>query len=214
MREKRRGSEGVSTLWTAAGTALVAYALGSFPTAFLVGRLTRGIDVRTEGEGNVGARNVFHEVGAGWGMAVSAVDMGKGAGVALLYGRSPLWQLGTAAAFLVIGHAYPVWLGFVGGKGVACAGGFAIALFPWSALVAAGATLVVWLITHRFLPTLITMTVLTFACAPVFGYPVAVMGVALGAFALVALKRVIDEPRMRRIEAETGWDRVQGGTRS
>ena len=129
----------METAWTALTTALVAYALGSFPTAYLVGRLTRGIDLRSAGEGNVGARNTFHEVGPGWGVAVTAADMGKGAAVALLYGRYPLWQLGVAAAFLVLGHAYPVWLRFVGGKGVACAGGFTVALFPWSGLVAAGA---------------------------------------------------------------------------
>ncbi len=199
---------------TVLSTALVAYALGSFPTAYLVGRLARGIDLRREGEGNVGARNAFHEVGPWWGVAVTAVDMGKGAGVALLYGRSPLWQLAVGAAFLVIGHAYPVWLRFVGGKGLACAGGFTVALFPWSALVAAGATGVAWLLTRRFLPTLVTMAVLVFALAPLFGYELPVIGVALGAFALVALKRVLDEPRMRRIEAETGWDRVRGGSRA
>ena len=194
-------------------TALVAYALGSFPTAYLVGRLARGVDLRREGEGNVGARNAFHEVGPWWGVAVTAVDMGKGAAVALLYGKSPLWQLSVGAAFLVIGHAYPVWLRFVGGKGVACAGGLTVALFPWSALVAAGATGITWLLTRRFLPTLVTMAGLTFALAPVLGYEWRLIAVALGAFALVALKRVVDEPRMRRIEAETGWDRVRGGSR-
>lgn len=201
-------------LWTGMSTALVAYALGSIPAAFLAGKLARGIDIRQAGEGNVGARNAFHEVGHRWGLVVFAVDIGKGAAVAVLYGRSALWQLGVGAAFLVIGHAYPVWLRFVGGKGVACAGGLAVALFPWSGLVAAGASAGAWLLTRRFLPTLVTMAVLTFACAPLFGYELPVIGVALGAFALVALKRVIDEPRMRRIEAATGWDRVHGGSRA
>jgi glycerol-3-phosphate acyltransferase PlsY len=204
----------VDTLWTGVATALIAYALGSIPTAFLVGRLVRGVDVRRAGEGNVGGRNVFHEVGHGWGVVVSLIDMGKGAGVALLFGRSPLWQLAVGAAFLVIGHAYPVWLGFVGGKGVACAGGFAIALFPLAALIGGAACGVVWLLTHRFLPTLIAVAVVSFALAPFFGTGLPVIGVALGAFALVALKRVADEPRMRRIEAQTGWDRVQGGSRA
>ena len=204
----------MDTAWTALTTALVAYALGSFPTAYLVGRLVRGIDLRRAGEGNVGARNAFHEVGPGWGVAVTAVDIGKGAAVALLYGRSPLWQLGVAAAFLVIGHAYPVWLRFVGGKGLASAGGFLMALFPWAALIGAGACGAVWLLTHRFLPTVVAMAVVTFLAAPFTGGEWPVIGVALGAFVLVALKRVIDEPRMRRIEAETGWDRVRGGSRA
>lgn len=196
------------------GTALVSYALGSFPTAYLIGKLVRGMDVRRVGEGNVGGRNVFHEVGPGWGVAVAVVDMAKGAAVALLFGRSPLWQLAVAAVFLVLGHAYPVWLRFVGGKGVACAGGFAIALFPWAALVGGAAAGVVWLITHRFLPTLVTATVVSFALAPFLGTELPVIAVALGAFALVAVKRVLDEPRMRRLEASTGWDRARGGSRA
>ena len=204
----------METTWTVLVTALVAYALGSIPTAYLVGRLVRGVDLRRAGEGNVGARNAFHEVGPGWGVAVTAVDIGKGAAVALLYGRSPLWQLGVAAAFLVIGHAYPVWLRFVGGKGLASAGGLLIALFPWAALIGAGACGAAWLLTHRFLPTVVAMAVVTFLAAPFTGGEWPVIGVALGAFVLVALKRVIDEPRMRRIEAETGWDRVHGGSRA
>ncbi len=200
--------------WTVLGTALVAYAFGSFPTAYLVGRLARDIDIREVGEGNVGARNTFHEVGPWWGVVVTVVDMGKGSAVALLYGRSPLWQLGVGAAFLVVGHAYPVWLRFVGGKGVACAGGFGVALFPWPGMVGAGASGVAWLLTRRFLPTLVTMCVLAFACVPLFGYSYQVMGVVLGAFLLVSVKRILDEPRMRRIEAETGWDRVHGGSRA
>lgn len=202
------------TTWAVISAALVGYGLGSFPSAYLAGRLARGIDIRQAGEGNVGARNAFHEVGPWWGVAVTAVDMGKGAAVALLYGRSPLWQLAVGAAFLVLGHAYPIWLRFEGGKGLACAGGLTVALFPWSGLAAAGASGVAWLLTRRFLPTLITICVLIFALAPLFGYAYPVMGVALGAFALVALKRVVDEPRMQRIEAQTGWDRVRGGSRA
>lgn len=204
----------MDTLWTGVSTALVAYALGSIPTAYLVGKLVRGIDVREAGEGNVGARNAFHEVGHRWGVVVFAVDIGKGAAVALLYGRSPLWQLAVAALFLVLGHAYPVWLRFVGGKGLACAGGFTIALFPWAALIGGAASGAVWLITHRFLPTLVTVTVVAFAVAPLLGGELPALGVALGAFLVVALKRVIDEPRMRHIEEGTGWDRARGGSRA
>ena len=195
-------------------TALVAYALGSIPTAYLVGRFAGGVDLREAGEGNVGARNAFHEVGHRWGLVVFAVDIAKGAAVALLFRNSPLWQLAVAAFFLILGHAFPVWLGFVGGKGLACAGGFTIALFPWAALIGGAASGAVWLVTRRFLPTLITVTVVTFVAAPFTGGGLPVIGVALGTFVLVALKRVVDEPRMRRIEARTGWDRVHGGSRA
>jgi glycerol-3-phosphate acyltransferase PlsY len=206
------GGVALETLWTVLGTALVAYALGSIPTAYLVGKLARGIDLREAGEGNVGARNAFHEVGHRWGLVVFAVDIAKGAAVALLFAHSPLWQLAAAALFLVLGHAYPVWLGFVGGKGLACAGGFTIALFPWAALIGGVASGAVWMATRRFLPTLVTVTVVAFVAAPFTGGELPVIGVALGTFVLVALKRAVDEPRMRRIEARTGWDRVRGGS--
>jgi glycerol-3-phosphate acyltransferase PlsY len=206
------GDGRVDTLATAAGTALIAYLIGSLPSAYLVGRLVRGIDVRREGEGNVGARNVFHEVGNGWGIVVFALDFGKGAAAALLF-RDPTWQLAIAAVFLVVGHGFPVWLRFVGGKGMAAAGGFAAALFPVAALVGGAASGVVWLLTHRFLPTVVAVTVVTLAAAPLLGTGLEVVGAALLGFVAVAAKRILDEPRMRRIEAETGWDRERGGTR-
>ena len=192
--------------------ALIGYLFGSIPAAYLVGRYAAGVDVRVAGEGNVGSRNVFHEVGQRWGIVTFAIDLGKGAAVALLFRDRPLWQLCIAAAFLIVGHAYPVWLRFVGGKGLAAAGGLAIALLPWSALIGVVLCGAVWLVTHRFLPTVVTAVVVTFVAAPLVGHGWQMVGVALGAFLLVAVKRVIDEPRMREIEARTGWDRVHGGS--
>lgn len=195
-----------------AGIALGAYLMGSIPSAYVVGRLQSGIDIRHSGEGNVGARNVFHEVGPKWGIVVFLMDFGKGAIVALLFVNGPTYELAVAAVFLIIGHAYPVWLRFVGGKGLAAAGGFAAALMPWSTLAGGLASGVVWLATHRFLPTLITVTVLAIVLAPLTGVEWPVIGVVIGGFLVVAAKRIIDEPRMRRIEATTGWDRVHGGS--
>ena len=202
-----------SEVTTLAAVAAAAYLVGSFPAAYLVGRLRAGIDVRTAGEGNVGARNVFHEVGSGWGVTVFALDFGKGAAVALPLADGPLSRLAVAVTFVVLGHAYPVWLGFVGGKGVSAVGGVAAALMPVAAAAAGAASGAVWLATRRFLPTLVTVVVLTFVVAPFTGVGWGVMTVALGGFLLTAAKRVLDEPRMRRIEAETGWDRAMGGTR-
>jgi len=198
---------------TIAGIALGAYLLGSFPSAYLVGRLQAGVDIRRAGEGNVGARNVFHEVGQSWGVVVFGLDVGKGAAVALPLHNGPIWRLAIGVVFLIVGHAFPVWLGFVGGKGVAAAGGFTTALMPMAVLIAAAAGSLVWLVTRRFLPTLVTVVVLTFVAAPFTGVGWDIMAVALGGFVMTAAKRVFDEPRMRRIEAETGWDRARGGTR-
>jgi glycerol-3-phosphate acyltransferase PlsY len=191
----------------------IAYAIGSIPTAWLVGRLAAGVDVRIAGEGNVGARNVFHVVGRGWGAVVLAADIGKGIAAVLLFGGGPLWRLAVGGAFVVIGHAYPVWLGFVGGKGLAAAGGFLIALAPVAAAVGVLVAGLTWLVRGRFLPTAVAAIVVTFVAAPVTGTPWDELVVAFGLFLLVAVKRVTDEQRMREVEARTGWDRVRGGSR-
>ena len=199
-------------LATAGLTALVAYGLGSVPAAYLVGRAVGHLDIRTEGEGNVGARNVFHEVGWKWGVAVFAADCGKGAAAALLYRDAPVWQLVLAAFFLLVGHAYPVWLGFVGGKGLASALGFGIALMPEAGFVAVAAGGMIYGVTRRFLPSIVVAAPALFISAPFTGAEWPTIVISFGAFLLVALKRVIDEPRMRRIEEETGWDRARGGS--
>ena len=202
----------MDTFAAAVFAALIGYLFGSIPAAYLVGRFAAGVDVRVAGEGNVGSRNVFHEVGQRWGIVTFAIDFGKGVAVALLFRERPLWQLSIAVAFLIIGHAYPIWLRFVGGKGLASAGGVTAALLPLSVLIGIAVCGLVWLATHRFLPTVITVVVVSFLAAPLVGHEWEMMGVALGGFLLVAAKRVIDEPRMKEIEARTGWDRVRGGT--
>jgi len=199
-------------LIAAASIAALAYLVGSIPAAYLVGRFAAGIDVRRAGEGNVGARNVFHEAGHGWGLLVFAVDFAKGAAVALPFREGPVWRPAVAVTFLIIGHAYPVWLRFVGGKGLAAAGGFMAALMPGAVLIGGAVSGPVWLRTRRFLPTLVTATVVSFAAAALLRVSWTHMALALAGFLLVAAKRALDEPRMRRIEAETGWDRAHGGT--
>lgn len=120
----------------------VAYLLGSIPNAYLAG-MTRGIDIRTVGSKNVGATNVFRELGKGIGVAVMVLDVGKGLVAVLIANAttSSPWPL-VAAAAAIIGHVYPVWLGFKGGKGVAVAGGAVIGLAPIPALI----TVAVWVI--------------------------------------------------------------------
>jgi glycerol-3-phosphate acyltransferase PlsY len=198
---------------TAAATALVAYLIGSIPAAYLVGRMAGGLDVRVAGEGNAGARNVFHEVGPVWGVVVFGADFGKGLLVALLFRGDPLWQLGIAGVFVILGHGYPIWLRFVGGKGLASAIGFMVGLLPLAALVGTTAAAVTWLVSWRFLPTTVAAIVVTIVSAPLTGAPWAWIGISLGVFLTVALKRLADEARMREIESRTGWDRARGGSR-
>lgn len=111
-----------------------AYLCGSIPFAYLAG-LTRGIDIRTVGSKNVGATNVFRTLGRTIGVTVMVLDIAKGV-VAVLIAEaltgSP-WPV-VAAGAAIVGHVFPVWLRFKGGKGVAVAGGTVIALAPLAAL--------------------------------------------------------------------------------
>ncbi|NQV06437.1 glycerol-3-phosphate acyltransferase [bacterium] len=194
------------------GTAAYAYLMGSVPSAYLIARLVEGVDIRTEGEGNVGARNVFHVVGKKWGIVAFLLDFAKGVAVAVPFRDSPLEQIAVAGAFLIIGHAYPVWLRFIGGKGLAAAGGFAAGLMPLATGIGAGVGLIALAATRRFMPSLIPAVVMVFVAAPFTGVDWETIAVALGVFLVVAVKRVLDEPRMKAVEAETGWDRARGGT--
>jgi len=115
---------------------LLAYLLGSIPTGFVVGSLS-GIDIRRAGSGNVGATNVARVVGKAQGLLTLLGDVAKGFIPAYLAYRLGLTQAMTAtvafAAFL--GHLYPVFLKFRGGKGVATALGVFLGLAPMAAVV-------------------------------------------------------------------------------
>lgn len=198
---------------TILGIALFSYLVGSIPASYLIARHVLAVDVRQVGEGNAGARNVFHEVGHTWGLVTFLADFGKGALVAALFVGEGTGRLFLAGAFVFLGHAYPVWLRFVGGKGLATVGGFSVVLIPWAGVIGGAASGVVWGLTRRFLPTTVAAIVVAVAVAPFVGYRLMLVGVILGLFVLTGIKRGLDEPRMRRIEARTGWDRSRGGSR-
>ncbi len=126
---------------------VLGYVLGSIPTAYLVVRWKSQLDIREHGSGNVGTLNSYEVSGsAGVGLLVLVLDLLKGVGVAvlspaLLGATLPYSAIAGVAA--VIGHNYPVWLGFRGGRGLAPAAGVAIVVYwglvPfWLALWAAG----------------------------------------------------------------------------
>ncbi len=114
---------------------VAAYLLGSIPFAYLAGR-ARGIDLRTVGSGNLGAANVFRNLGRGMGIAVMAADILKGvAAVVLARAISDDPWPAVAAGAAMAGHVFPVWLRFKGGKGVAVGGGAVIGLMPLAAVL-------------------------------------------------------------------------------
>ena len=123
---------------------LAAYLTGSFPTSYVVGRLSRGIDLRQHGSGNLGATNAYRVLGWQAAIPIFIVDIGKGWAPTALFPRldgSPLaeWALAYGAA-AIVGHVWSVYVGFRGGKGVATSAGVLLALAPTAVL----AGFIVW----------------------------------------------------------------------
>lgn len=128
---------------------LIAYLAGSFPTAYLAGRV-KGVDLRTVGSGNYGATNVFRNLGTGPAIVVLVVDVAKGfLPVTLLPGWVAVPGMGTmvvqlaVAVAAVLGHVFSVFLRFRGGKGIGTAGGAYLAMTPMATAVAAIAWIMV-----------------------------------------------------------------------
>lgn len=137
MLAARAGREKIRAMNAALFSALLGYLLGSIPCGFLVAR-TQGIDIRKYGSGNIGATNVVRALGKKWGVLVFVLDVLKGVAAVLLAERffGMTAGLGIVAGIAcILGHNFPVWLGFKGGKGVATSGGVLIGLAPLAALV-------------------------------------------------------------------------------
>jgi glycerol-3-phosphate acyltransferase PlsY len=116
---------------------LASYLLGSIPFGLVLVRLVKGVDLRTIGSGNIGATNAMRAAGKPVGLAVFVLDFAKGwvaiSGFAAAWaGEDPLgWGAVAAGAASVLGHCFPVWLRFKGGKGVATGCGALVAVDPW-----------------------------------------------------------------------------------
>jgi glycerol-3-phosphate acyltransferase PlsY len=112
----------------------LAYLLGSIPFSYIVARL-KGIDVRTVGSGNVGATNVMRSAGRAAGLAAFVLDFAKGSAATWTALRLAGPNVAAAAAVVaVLGHMYPVWLSFKGGKGVATGAGAFLPIIPIPAM--------------------------------------------------------------------------------
>ena len=180
---------------------LLGYLTGSVPFAFLMARRA-GIDVRFSGSGNVGAANVLRTTGAWRGALVMALDVGKGiAAVAIAYvlsGGAAVAAVTGAAA--VVGHIYPVWLRFHGGKGVAVAAGVFTMLSPLATAIAAGLFVVTVMITRYISLGSIAATLALPPAAWLTGEPRAVVLAAVGSAALILFRH------------RGNWRRLRSGT--
>jgi glycerol-3-phosphate acyltransferase PlsY len=121
---------------------VAAYLIGSIPSGYLIVSATKGKDVRETGSGGTGATNVTRSAGKAAGVATLVLDALKGL-VAVEIARTVAssdgavnWAVALASVAVVVGHCFPVWLKFRGGKGVATAAGVFLALFPLGVLCA------------------------------------------------------------------------------
>jgi glycerol-3-phosphate acyltransferase PlsY len=136
---------------------LLAYMIGSVPTAVWISKSQFNIDIRDYGSGNAGATNTFRVLGAKWGTTVMLIDMLKGLLAVKLALLLPYYvqndfartnfQIGLGLA-AVLGHIFPVWAEFRGGKGVATLFGLVLGISPWTALGCVGIFLLVLFLTR------------------------------------------------------------------
>lgn len=143
----------MDTATTAALAGCIAYLCGSVPFGLIIARVAKGIDIRTVGSGNIGATNVARMIGTKWGILVLVCDALKGLLPTLLIpmflvpehaGDSPHIAV-TCGIATILGHMFPCWLKFRGGKGVATSLGAVIILGWQASLVAAGVFVLVYL---------------------------------------------------------------------
>lgn len=167
---------------------ILSYFLGSVPFGFLLVKSTQGKDIRKFGSGNIGATNVFRKSRT-TGILTLLLDAGKGAlAVAIVWWwiGDPAWQA-IAAFAAIIGHVFPLWLGFKGGKGVATGCGAYLVLCPMAVLT----TLVVFVLVLASTRYISAASIAATALFPLWAYfygfpvPVIVWGAA-GALLIVA----------------------------
>ena len=171
---------------------LLGYGLGSLPLGYLVASRAKGVDLRRVGSGNVGATNAYRSAGLAAALIVILVDVAKGASSVFFAARFASGAADPVAAGVaaIIGHVYPVWLRFHGGKGVATACGVFWMLAPLATAVSATAfVIVVWMTRYVSLGSVVA----TIALPPLAWFtdksvPV-VVGAALAAILIVQRHR-------------------------
>lgn len=186
---------------------LGAYILGSIPTAVWVGKFFYGLDVREHGSGNAGATNTFRVLGVKAGIPVLLIDIFKGwAAVKLIYffqyfapGSVPYinfeLMLGVAA---VLGHIFPVFAGFNGGKGVATLSGVALAVHPFAALLTLGVFVVI-LLSSRYVSLSSILAGIAFPIFILVVFKVDVPSLAIFSIAISVLLIVTHQKNIERL---------------
>ncbi|MGH9368685.1 MAG: glycerol-3-phosphate 1-O-acyltransferase PlsY [Thermoanaerobaculia bacterium] len=182
---------------------LAGYLLGSISFAVLLVRLRTGKDIRREGSGNAGATNVLRAHGKGLAIAVALADIGKGAAAVFLARMFTADPRVAAAAGLaaIVGHVFPLFYGFRGGKGVATAVGAFLALSPLATLVCLAAfVLIVAATRYVSLGSVVAMCLLPPVAGLLFHASRPVVVAAAGTALLIVFKHLDNMKRLARGE--------------
>jgi glycerol-3-phosphate acyltransferase PlsY len=180
---------------------IAGYSLGSIPFGLLVARL-KGVDIRQEGSRNIGATNVWRVCGWRYGLPVFVLDVLKGLGAVLVsrwiaarLGEDAAWAGIAAAMACILGHSFPVWLRFKGGKGVATSLGVFTGLMPLPSLAA----LLLWGLVFKATGYVSLASIVAAVSLPLFaaGAQVAGRGPGWPAVGLVGVAAVLVVARHR-----------------
>ena len=176
--------------WKLALIPVIAYFLGAIPFGYVFVRMRLGRDIRATGSGNIGATNVSRSLGGFWGLLTLALDAAKGyfaLWVAAWLSRGDERWMVLAALAVILGHMFPVFLGFKGGKGVATGAGAYGYVSPKALLT----VLLLWLVVVAIWRYVSLGSILATAAFPVFAYqyerpPVLVaLGLVVGASLII-----------------------------
>jgi acyl phosphate:glycerol-3-phosphate acyltransferase len=180
-----------------AAALVLSYLAGSIPFGLLVVRATTGKDVRSVGSGNIGATNVARAAGRTAAFATLALDALKGFGPVLLAGRasSEPWLGAACGVAAVLGHCFPAWLRFRGGKGVATGLGVALALAPVAAVCGAA----VWILFYKLLRISSLGSLAGAAVALLVAASTATRWPVAGLFAIACIVVVRHRPNLDRL---------------
>ena len=180
---------------------LTAYLLGSIPSALIASRRVAGVDIRSLGDGNMGARNVTRTLGWRPGILVAVVDVGKGAlavGLAQATGLDLGWRILTGFCAL-LGHDFPAFAGFQGGQGLATTLGVLLVLAPPEAVCGLAVYGLLYLLTrHSDLSASVGIGLMAFLIWR-WGEAPLLLGCALLMILSIPAKMALDRPRRVRI---------------
>lgn len=199
----------------AATTPLLAYLLGSIPFGYLIVRWQKGIDVRSTGSGGTGATNVMRNIGIAGFVATFILDVSKGILAVLLASRltsgDPRWIAASSVA-AILGHCFPVWLKFHGGKGVATGVGVFIALAPFEvALVLVIFVIILMIWRYVSLGSIIATAAFPFLVYFVKRAPLPiVLGAAGGALIIIAMHHANIHRLLDGTESKVGKKKAVG----